>query len=141
MKRRLFVVVVLVAGLLCVSTTARGADRVLVSDDLARRTPGLITNQFAFLHPSDAKARKDAIWEVTSGSFFADRGSGFSGVPDDVTPNALSTNGSGSAIFHALTNENDIDDATVTFDLQTVAFFDRTGVPPRPEDGVAAVLR
>jgi hypothetical protein len=78
---------------------------------------------------------------VTSGSFFADRGSGFSGVPDDVTPNALSTNGTGSAQLRVRSQRNNFNNVTVSFDLQAVAFFDRTGVSPKSTDGIGGILR
>jgi len=135
----------LVAALACLALPAFAAadspPPPLLIDSFASRPPGLITNEYAFEHPGDPAARQDTIWELTSGSFFADRGSGFSGVPDHIKPNALSTNGNNSAVFRARTRRMDFGDVTVAFDLQTVAFFDRTGVPAHPYDGVHVWLR
>ena len=127
--------------LLPLSVRGDSAGALLLSDDFAQRPPGLISNAFAYHHPSDPQARKDTIWEVTAGSFFADRGSGFSGVPDSVQPNALSTNGSGSAMLRVRSQRANFNNVSVSFDLQTVAFFDHTGIAPNGHDGVGAVLR
>jgi len=113
----------------------------LLFDDFRQRPEGLITNEFAFHHPGDPAARKDKIWELTSGSFFERHASGFSGIPDHVSPNALSTNGNNSAVFRARTNEADFGDVTVSFDLRNMGFLTTTGVPPQPHDSLDVLLR
>lgn len=57
---------------------------------------GLITNE-------NAASPRSPKWLVTKGSLFASDGQGWTGVPDAVTPNATSSNGTGSALFRALT--------------------------------------
>ena len=113
----------------------------LLIDDFRQRPEGLITNEYAFHHPTDPAARKDAIWELTSGSFFERHLSGFTGVPDHLSPNALSTNGNNSAVFRARTHRADFTDVIVSFDLRNMGFFTTTGVPPHAYDGVHVWLR
>ena len=117
------------------------ADTTLLTDDFGQRPEGLITNEFAFHHPTDPAARKDAIWELTSGSFFERHVSGFSGHPDHISPNALSSNGNNSAVFRARTHRADFTDVIVSFDLRNMGFPTTTGVPPHTDDGVRVWLR
>ena len=109
--------------------------------DFTNRPDGLITNEFAFRNPMAPGAKGDAIWELTSGSLFAQGGRGYSGVPDHVSPNAASSNGTNSAVFRARTKRSDFGDVTVAFDLQVQRFYDNTGVPPHAYDGVHVWLR
>jgi hypothetical protein len=117
------------------------ADTTLLLDDFGQRPEGLITNEYAFHHPTDPAARKDAIWELTSGSFFERHASGFTGHPDHISPNALSTNGNNSALFRARTHRADFTDVIVTFDLRNMGFPTTTGVSPHSGDGVRVWLR
>jgi hypothetical protein len=123
------------------SMAAASADATLLLDTFRQRPDGLITNEFAFHHPADLAARKDSIWELTSGSLLERDVSGFTGFPDHITPNALSTNGNNSAVFRARTHRADFTDVIVSFDLRNMGFPTTTGMPPRPQDGVRVLLR
>jgi len=121
--------------------TSAATDTVLLFDDFRQRPEGLITNEYAFHHPADPASRKDPIWELTSGSFFERHVSGYSGVPDHVSPNALSTNGNNSAVFRARTHRADFGDVVVSFDLRNMGFSNSSGEPPHDYDGVHVWLR
>jgi hypothetical protein len=117
------------------------AGTTLLFDDFRQRPEGLITNEYAFHHPTDPAARKDAIWELTSGSFFERHVNGFTGHPDHISPNALSSNGNNSAVFRARTHRADFTDVVVDFDLRNMGFLTTTGVPPHSYDGMGVWLR
>jgi hypothetical protein len=78
----------------------------------------LITNAYAKWNGGDANARTSPIWEVTSGSLFARNGLSWSGNPDDVEPNADSTNGTGSSIFRMNTKRRDFGNVRVDLRLR-----------------------
>ncbi|MBV9852140.1 MAG: hypothetical protein JO250_20940 [Armatimonadetes bacterium] len=117
------------------------AQAVLLSDDFNGRPDGLITNEFAYFNPTAPGARHDGIWEMTSGSFFARGGLGYSGVPDTAAPNAASSNGTDSAVFRLDTIRRDFGDVAVDFDLNNRALYNNTGQPPDAGDGVTVWLR
>ncbi|MGW0931449.1 hypothetical protein [Streptomyces sp. NPDC002644] len=74
---------------------------------------GLVTNEYAFRHPAAPDARVDPHWTVTSGSLFGRRGSGWSGVPDGLSPDPASRLRTGSAVLRAVTRRTDFGDVTV----------------------------
>jgi len=113
----------------------------LLAYDFSNHPDGLITNEYAFEHPTDPNSKTDPTWELTSGSFLVQGGRGYSGVPDHVGPNASSSNGTNSAVFRARTKRSDFGDVAVTFDLEVERFYDNTGVPPHSYDGVHVWLR
>ncbi len=116
------------------------AQSLLISD-FSTRPDGVVTNEYAYRHPADAAAHTDPIWDLTSGSLFVRNHQAYSGIPDRVSPNATSSNGTDSAVFRARTKRSDFGNVTVSFDLQIQHFYDNTGVPPHSYDGVHVWLR
>src|SRR5689334_4781543 len=76
--------------------------------DLFDYTAPLITNEYATWNPTRADAVFNPTWEMTSGSIFSRSGTAWSGAPDDVSPNALSTNGNDSAVFRMRSQRADM---------------------------------
>jgi hypothetical protein len=113
----------------------------LLVSDYSNRPDGLVTNEYAYRHPTASDAHVDATWELTSGSLFVKDHRGYSGIPDHVRPNADSSSGTNSAVFRARTNEADFGDVTVSFNLQVHKLYDDTGAPPSAYDGVHVWLR
>ncbi|MGI5471541.1 hypothetical protein [Streptomyces sp. CA-132043] len=74
---------------------------------------GLVTNEYAYRRPDAAGARTTADWQVTSGSLFARRGCGWTGVPDGEAPGPDSRDHTGSAVFRLVGRRRDFGDATV----------------------------
>lgn len=60
---------------------------------------GLITNEYAHWNPSDPNAKLNNDWEMSSGSFFAQRGTGWTGVPDSCESDPKSATCTNSNIF------------------------------------------
>jgi hypothetical protein len=115
--------------------------KVLLRDDFGTRPAGLLTNEYAYRHPDAPGVHKDRVWEMTSGSLFVRKGRGYTGVPDHISPNATSSNGTNSAVFRCRSRRTDFGDVAVEFDLLNVALYDHTGVPPSAYDGVHVWLR
>ena len=122
-----------------ISPAAR-ADTIVLSDPL-NYPDGLITNEYAFWNPSDSASVKSPIWEMDSGSFFASGGAGWTGVPDDVSPNAKSTNGNNSAIFRLNTKEADFGDVSVSFSVLNQGLSTSPSTPAVDWDGLHIWLR
>lgn len=98
------------------------------SDDFSY-PDGLVTNE-------NSASPRSSKWLVTEGSLFASGGQGWTGAPDTVVPNATSSNGTGSALFRALTQPSNF--ATeVSFKLTVAGFPLGTAA----YDGVHAYLR
>ncbi|MFH9292265.1 hypothetical protein [Streptomyces sp. NPDC017520] len=74
---------------------------------------GLVTNAYAFRHPGAADATTHRDWTVTSGSLFARWGSGWSGVPDGLSPDPASRLRTGSAVLRVVSARHDFHDVTV----------------------------
>jgi hypothetical protein len=100
----------------------------------------LVTNDFAFFNPRNAKAAQSSRWIVTSGSLFARRGAGWTGIPDSATPNARSSNGTGSATFRLVTRLRGFRNVAVSFDLMTERFVTTRRTPAHSWDGVHIFL-
>src|SRR5438093_2931411 len=96
----LVLVVVSVVVALVVASPAAAAGETLLSDGFDE-ADGLITNAYAFWHPTAPGIAVSPVWAVHSGSLFANGSMGWSGVPDDATPDACSCNGTGSAVLRA----------------------------------------
>lgn len=60
---------------------------------------GLITNEYAHWNSGHADAKISNVWDMTSGSLFAQTGTGWSGIPDSCGPNATSSNCTDSNVF------------------------------------------
>ncbi len=106
---------------------------------------GLVTNEYAFFGSTDPKSIKSSLWEMTSGSLFVKSGSYWSGIPDLVEPNYVSSNGSGSAIFRLTTKNSTYQDVSVSFNFtlnQLVgAVIDQDTNKPPVWDGAHMFLR
>lgn len=113
---------------------------VLVSDAFTY-PDGLITNEWAFYNPNDARAVKNPVWDVTSGSLFASGGQGWSGAPDNLAPDATSSAGNNSAVLRFVTKRADMRDVIVSFTLTHMGFSSTSTTPPVDWDGVHVFLR
>jgi hypothetical protein len=112
----------------------------LFTDSFATQD-GLITNAYALWHSTDPRAMLSTDWQVISGSLFAQRGQGFTGVPDDTQPNAGSTNGTGSAVFRVVTARGDFTNVDVSFDLDDEVLTESNSTPKQPWDGAHVIVR
>jgi hypothetical protein len=101
----------------------------------------LITNERAYFSPHSPGVHLSRAWLVTSGSLFSDSGAGWTGVPDDVPPNKISSNGTDSAVFRAVTRRADFTDVTVSFQLKVAGLVSTQRTPAVPYDGVHVFLR
>lgn len=102
---------------------------------------GLVTNEFAYWHPTAPGRHVSPYWLVTSGSLFAASGRGWTGVPDRVKPNASSSNGTDSAVFRMITRRTGFRDVRVEFELLVQRHVVSAETPRRSYDGVAVWLR
>jgi hypothetical protein len=101
----------------------------------------LITNERAYSDPKGPGVRVSRQWVVTSGSLFSRDGTGWTGVPDDIAPNAESTNGNDSAVFRAVTRQGGFTNATVSFQLRVTGLVTTSRTPAVAYDGVHVFLR
>ncbi len=92
-----------------------GAEGALVEDFAG--PDGLITNEYAHWNPEDPRGVRSPDWDVTAGSLFRHDGTGWSGPPDTVSPDASSSNGTGSATFR-MTSRRVFTDPSVRFRLR-----------------------
>ena len=102
---------------------------------------GLITNEYAFFDAGNPTSRLSPTWQLDSGSLFALGGTGWTGTPDDVEPNAFSTNGNDSAIFRLVTKRSDFGDVSVSFRLNNGGLTQTGSTPAVDWDGVHVFLR
>lgn len=113
----------------------------LFTDAFSQYSDGLLTNEYAFWNPTNSTSVNSRVWEMTSGSLFAQGGAGWSGVPDTVAPNALSTNGNNSAVFRLTTKQADFGNVAVEFDLLNQGLASTGSTPAVDWDGVHVFLR
>jgi hypothetical protein len=113
----------------------------LLFRDKFNRPDGLVTNEWAFGHPDDRDAVVSPDWYMTSGSLFTSGKAGWSGVPDRRAPDAVSANGTGSAVFRLVTHRRDFGNVAVSFSLRNDAVMSTASTPPVPWDGVHVFLR
>src|SRR4029079_8521338 len=102
---------------------------------------GLITNEFAHWNPTNPSAIHSPVWDMTSGSEFGSSGAGWTGVPDDVGPNATSSNGTNSAVFRLVTKQSNFGDVSVSFLLRNQGLTTTPSTPAVDWDGVHIFLR
>ena len=102
---------------------------------------GLMTNEFAHFNPDKPGARFSRDWDVTSGSLFIRHGVGWSGVPDARSPNAGSTNGTGSSVFRMTTRRHDFQDFTVSLQVRNLGLISDGRSAPSEIDGIHVFLR
>ena len=122
-------------------TTAPPSSGTVALVDTFSRPNGLITNEYAFWHPSASDRIDDPTWEMNSGSLFALNGAANTGVPDNRDPNATSSNGTDSAIFRALTQRRDWTHVSVSMRLKHEGFVSTSTTPAVAWDGVHIMLR
>jgi hypothetical protein len=113
----------------------------LFSDSFGQYPDGLITNEYAYWNPNSSTSKESEKWEMTSGSLFAQGGTGWSGVPNAGAPNALSTNANNSSVFRLTTKEADFGNVKVEFDLLNQGLSSNTTTPAVDWDGVHVFLR
>lgn len=102
---------------------------------------GLVTNEFAHWNPGARSARTSRDWVVTSGTLMRRGGTGWTGQPDDRTPDARSSNGTNSAVFRLLTRRRDFADTSVGVSLLTRRLVSTRSTPAVAWDGVHIFLR
>ena len=86
-------------------------------------TDRLVTNEFAYWHSGNPKARRSSRWQMTSGSLFSRGGSFWTGRPDSCAdgktgPNANSSNCTGSAVFRLNTRRRYRGDVAVSVQVK-----------------------
>lgn len=109
--------------------------------ELFSESGSLVTNEYATHNPTHTDIVTSPLWRVTSGSLYRQDGTGWSGKPDDISPNALSTNGNRSAIFRMVSKRTDIKNASVKLKLRTNGFVSTPTTPTSSYDGVHVFLR
>lgn len=102
---------------------------------------GLITNEYATWNPNSPNAIRSDVWELNSGSLFAQNGTGWSGVPDGASPDANSAVTTGSAVFRATTRDDTFGNVNVAFDLQINRRVTTPRTPAVAWDGIHVFLR
>ncbi|MCT9078354.1 hypothetical protein [Streptomyces fulvoviolaceus] len=102
---------------------------------------GLVTNAFAFLHPSNPHARLSPDWITTSGSLFAKDGAGWTGVPDAGDTGPDSARHTDSAVFRLATRRRDFGPATVSMWVRLEPPVTTPRTPARDWDGGHVWLR
>lgn len=102
---------------------------------------GLITNEYAYSHPSADDAQVSPLWEVTSGSLFAKAGRGWSGIPDGQSPGPDSDPYNDSAVFRVRTRRTDFDNVRVAFKLLNKSLTTTSRTPAESYDGMHVFLR
>jgi hypothetical protein len=122
------------------TTTLPPTNPVLFTDTFTH-PDGLLTNEYAFWNPTATGRVADPNWEMTSGSLFARSGTGWSGVPDNVEPNATSSNGTDSAIFRMVTRRTDFTNVNVSVRLRHEGFVSTPSTPAVAWDGIHLFLR
>ena len=66
---------------------------------------GLLTNEYAFWNPGDARAVVSGDWDMTSGSLFGRGGAFWTGRPDDCEPDSRSAVCTDSDVFRLNTKQ------------------------------------
>ncbi len=135
MKRKLLTLSLLFAFTLPV---AHGSE--LLRDDFTA-SDGLITNEYAYWNPSDPSAYRSPIWELTSGSLFAQNNQGWTGLPDTGEPNLTSSNNTNSAVFRLTTKRHDFGDVAVSCLLLNKGLSSTLDTPAVDWDGIHLWLR
>jgi hypothetical protein len=102
---------------------------------------GLVTNEYAFHNPADARAVRSLRWELTSGSLFRQGGMGWTGYPTRGAPDRGSSGSNDSAIFRLRTRRADFGDVAVRFRLRNDGLSATADTPAVAWDGVHVFLR
>jgi len=128
-------------GRIAPASAALGSSGVVQLADSFSLSNGLITNEYAFWNPTASATRTSPTWEMTSGSLFARSGRAWSGKPDNIDPNATSTNGTDSAIFRMVTRRKDFSNVSVSFTLRRDRLISTSSTPAVAWDGEHIFLR
>lgn len=123
------------------TTSTTAAPEAPLFEDTFDRPDGLVTNEYAYWNPTLSDAVVSPDWEMTSGSLFTLDDHAYTGVPDDVGPNADSTNGTNSAVFRLTTRRADFSNVSVSFDLDMLGLTSTATTPPVAWDGLHVFLR
>jgi hypothetical protein len=111
---------------------------------LAPRFPeqrALVTNELSHTHPDTPGVHVSKDWIVTSGSLFADHGTGWTGPLDARTPDVDSRRSTNSAVLRALTRRADLGDVVVSMELDVAGLQVVPGTERHNYDGVHVMLR
>lgn len=117
--------------------TVRNQEMVLLGVD---EQNGLVTNEWAYWNPTDSSGVKSRFWQATSGSLFARNGDGWTGSPDSVNPDRLSSRGNNSAIFRLVSHDR-FSDVTVSVRILNVGLLTTSRTPSQEYDGIHIFLR
>jgi phosphodiesterase/alkaline phosphatase D-like protein len=133
------------AGNLAVSgdytfTTAAPPSDIVFSDNFDR-VDGLVTNEYAYWNPTASGIVVSPDWDVTSGSLIVSDRRGWTGIPDNVHPDKLSSNGTNSAVFRMISKKSDFADVQLDFQLLNQGFVSTLGTPAVAWDGAHVLLR
>lgn len=101
----------------------------------------LVTNELAHTHPDTPGVHVSKDWVVTSGSLFADDGTGWTGPLDARTPDVDSRRSTNSAVLRAVTRRADLGDVVVSMDLDVAGLQVVSGTEQHDYDGVHVMLR
>ncbi|MCX5062969.1 hypothetical protein OG895_37470 [Streptomyces sp. NBC_00201] len=102
---------------------------------------GLVTNEFAFLHPGEPRSKLSRDWITTSGSLFAKDGAGWTGVPDADDTGPDSARHTDSAVFRLVTRRRDFGPVTVRVRVRLDRPVTTPRTPARDWDGGHVWLR
>jgi hypothetical protein len=98
---------------------------------------GLITNEYATWNPNHGDAKTSSVWEMTSGSLFAQAGTGWTGIPDGCSTSSPSSSPcTASDVFRLNSVRHDFGDVTVSFDLRNNYLTSSSRTPAENWDGV-----
>jgi hypothetical protein len=98
---------------------------------------GLITNEYSNWNPTHGDASVSSIWEMTSGSLFAQSGSGWTGNPDGCSSSSpRSEPCTASDVFRLNTRRHDFGDVTVSLDLRDNSLTSSSRTPEEDWDGI-----
>jgi hypothetical protein len=101
----------------------------------------LLTNEWAYRHPGRRQAVVSADWVATSGSLFAHDGAGWSGLPDDNSPDPTSQSGTGSAVLRVVSQRPDFGDVEVDVRFRIEQLVSSQRTPAQSYDGMHLFLR
>jgi hypothetical protein len=97
---------------------------------------GLITNEYATWNAGNADAKVSPIWEMTSGSLFAQDDSGWTGKPDGCSSSSANSSPcTASDVFRLNTKRDDFGNVTVSLDLRENSLTSSSRTPAVDWDG------
>jgi hypothetical protein len=116
---------------------SRPASGPVLFQDQFNYPDGLITNEYSHWSSTNPQATLSPIWQMTSGSFFSQNGTGWTGVPDGCSSSSTySTPCTASDVFRLNTAERDFGNVTVSMDLLNNYLTSSSRTPAVAWDGV-----